>query len=127
MVVEQCSANRGTSVCGKTDTDMCKNSDVNTLLEIRKNMFFYEVNKVARKKLLPKLYNPNSVVFKSGVPRIFERRKGAYNHNQICLVEKFFQVVAKKKGLPFESVLVLLIFLPKNVVISKKNKKRSPL
>ena len=39
----------------------------------------------------------------SGVPSIFER-EGAYKHNQICLVEKFFQLVAKKKSLQFESV-----------------------
>ena len=58
----------------------------------------------------------------SGVPRIFDW--GPYNHNQKSLVEKLFQVVAKeKKGLHFESVLVLLIFRRKNIVIYKNNSK----
>ena len=53
----------------------------------------------------------------SGVPRFFER-KTAYSQNQICSVENFFQVV--KIGHHFESVSLLSILGPKNIVISKK-------
>ena len=45
----------------------------------------------------------------------FER--GAYNQNQTCLAENFFQVV--KKGLHFESVSILSLFRPKIIVISE--------
>ena len=53
------------------------------------------------------------------LPRIIEREGWAYDHNQIYLEEKFFQIVAKK-SLRFELVSDFMIFLPKKEVFSKK-------
>ena len=53
----------------------------------------------------------------SGVTKIFLRGRVPYNHNQICLVKKFFKWL--KKGFHFEPVPVLSIFRPKNLVMSK--------
>ena len=62
-----------------------------------------------------------------GVPKIFEKGWGPYDHNQIYLVENFIQVFAKKistlnqslflrlfslkKGLHFESITDFMIFV----------------
>ena len=63
-----------------------------------------------------------NIVYNQGVPKAFEKGR-AYNHNQICLVENFFQVVAKEiKSLYPESVSVLSIFCPKNKVIFETKK-----
>ena len=52
----------------------------------------------------------------------FSKRE-TYNHNHDCLVEKYFEVVAKeKKSLQFEFVSVLSIFRHKNVVFLLKKK-----
>ena len=57
----------------------------------------------------------------SGVPRIF-KRAGGIQPQSIMLSGKIFQGV--KKGLYFESLSVLSIFLPENLVISLKKEKK---
>ena len=59
----------------------------------------------------------NSTTFFAVAHRGF-LKGGPYNYNQLCLMEKFFQMI--KKGLHFESVPVLSIFLPKIQVTSRK-------
>ena len=52
-----------------------------------------------------------SIYISSGVCKIFQRGWGAYDYNQICLIEEYIQM--EEKNLHFESVLDFIIFSPK--------------